>query len=318
MTIKSIAATLSFFQLLFVIQLSLAQMPVNSMPVGIVAEAAGSGPYPAVAESFASMPDNTVYRPASMPAGELPLILWGNGACMDNGLGYSDFHREVSSHGFILISAGYPHAENVSALPPTEEVVQDDGTVVQRAIDPTTPQQLLDAISWAERQNNDPASSLYGHVDLDNIAVMGHSCGGLQAIVIAADPRIDTAIIFNSGVVNAGPGSGRSGISVYKDALERMHTPVAYINGGPTDIAYENGLDDYQRINHVPIIFAENEIGHGGTFRVAVNGGDYGKLASAWMLWQLKGDRQAAGMFTGEDCGLCTMPGWKFMRKQLD
>lgn len=313
---------LQFYKLIFSVftlfQFSGIQAQPNAMSVGIVADAYGTGLFPAVAESFASMRDNTVYHPVSMPEEQLPVILWGNGACADNGLGYSDFHREVSSHGFIVIAAGYPHAENTTTLPPTQEVIQNDGTVVQRAIDPTSPEQLINAISWAEEQNNDPGSPFYQHVDLDNIAVMGHSCGGLQAIVIAADPRIDTAIIFNSGVVNAGPESGRSGISVFKSALEDIHTPVAYINGGPTDVAYPNGLDDYERINHVPIIFAENEIGHGGTFRVEPYGGDYGKLASAWMLWQLKGDFQAARMFTGENCGLCNMPGWKYMKKQMD
>jgi dienelactone hydrolase len=314
---KRLSLLTSLFSLfsLALLPVSLVQAQSNMMPTGVVADAAGSGPYPALAESFASMRENTVYRPASMPQAELPVILWGNGACRDNGLGYSDFHREVSSHGFIVISAGYPHMENTNALPPTQETVGDDGEVVQRALDPTNPEQLINAISWVEEQNNNPNSPLYQHVDLDNIAVMGHSCGGLQAIVIAADPRIDTAIIFNSGVVNAGPDSGRSGISVYKDALERIHTPVAYINGGPTDIAYLNGLDDFERINHVPIVFAENQIGHGGTFRVAVNGGDYGKLASAWMLWQLKGDQHAAQMFVGEDCGVCNMADWKIMKK---
>ncbi len=104
---------------------------------------------------------------------------------------------------------------------------------------------------------------------------MGHSCGGLQAIRVSADPRVSTSMIFNSGVLNGGPASGRSGIQVTKDELSKLHAPVAYITGGPTDIAHPNAVDDVSRIDGPPLFFAYNGIGHGGTFRVAPNGGDY-------------------------------------------
>ena len=68
-----------------------------------------------------------------------------------------------------------------------------------------------------------------------------------------------------------------------------MHGPIAYINGGPTDIAYKNALDDFSRLSRVPVFFGENGVGHGGTFWSAPNGGDYAKVATAWMSWQLKG-----------------------------
>ena len=36
--------------------------------------------------------------------------------------------------------------------------------------------------------------------------------------------------------------------------------------GGPTDIAYANGMDDYEKIDHVPIAVANIDKGHGGTY----------------------------------------------------
>ncbi len=284
-------------------------------PVGVIGEPGGTGAYPAIAESYASMRINTVYRPVDLPQERLPLLLWGNGACRDDGLGYAAFLREISSHGFIIVAAGYPRETPA----PNDAVPAETGpsATPQRAVDPTQPQQLLDAIDWIQARNNDPESPFYQHVDLDNLGVMGHSCGGLQAIVLSADSRVDTSIIFNSGVLNAGPDAGRSGISVYKSDLEEIHAPIAYINGGPSDIAYLNAVDDFERINHVPAFFGENQVGHGGTFRIAPNGGDYAQFATAWMSWQLKGNHEGT-MFLGDDCDLCNRPDWKVQKKQID
>ncbi len=52
----------------------------------------------------------------------------------------------------------------------------------------------------------------------------------------------------------------------HNEQLEKIHTPVLYMLGGPTDIAYNNGMDDYARINHVPAFAANFPVGHGGTY----------------------------------------------------
>jgi len=41
-----------------------------------------------------------------------------------------------------------------------------------------------------------------------------------------------------------------TGTSVGKEVLLTLHTPVIHIEGGPTDIAYENGMGDFTRISH--------------------------------------------------------------------
>jgi hypothetical protein len=286
-------------------------------PVGVIGAPAGTGPYVAVAESFASMRHNTVYRPANMPKERLPLILWGNGGCRDNGLNNGAFLREVASHGFVIIAAGVPRVERVleNPLPRPSDTQSPPPPPSPRAKDPTQPQQLLDAIGWMRAQSADRNSVFFGKVDVDRLGAMGHSCGGLQALSLATDPRTKTAILFNSGVLNDGPESGRSGIAIEKSELEKVHGPIAYINGGPTDIAYKNALDDFSRLSRVPVFFGENGVGHGGTFWSAPNGGDYAKVATAWMSWQLKGDSSASKMFLGKDCGLCVDASWKVRSK---
>ena len=52
-----------------------------------------------------------------------------------------------------------------------------------------------------------------------------------------------------------------------KESLARLHAPIAYFIGGPTDMAYPNAEDDFARITTVPVFKANLNVGHGGTFR---------------------------------------------------
>jgi hypothetical protein len=147
------------------------------------------------------------------------------------------------------------------------------------------------------------------------IAYSGWSCGGLQALQVAKDPRVKMLVIHNSGVLNDGP-STIPGMDVGKEVLQTLHTPVIYILGGPTDIAYPNGTDDFKRVAHVPIAMASLPVGHGGTFNEP-NGGAAASVAVSWLDWQLRGDAGSARLFVGEDCGLCHDTRWSLQRKQF-
>jgi len=290
---------------------------------GVIGDPSGTGPYPAVAEVDASLPDNTLYHPAKLPAKPMPIVLWGNGGCRDNGLGNARFLREIASHGYFVVAAGHARAEDPmrTAAPPIATPVvatgQPGGAGPGPGADETQPAQLLQGLDWAIAENARPGSPYRGKIDTKAVAVMGHSCGGLQAIALSADPRIKTTMVWNSGVYNRGATTGRSGIMVTKDQLKAIHAPIAYINGGPADIAYANALDDFERIDHVPALFAWLPVGHGGTFYTAPNGGDYGRVGAAWLDWQLKHDVKAGAMFVGPDCGLCTDKRWTLQRKKL-
>jgi len=77
-----------------------------------------------------------------------------------------------------------------------------------------------------------------------------------------AQPPVDRAALERQAEVNKLPDN----------VLQTLHTPVIYIQGGPTDIAYANGMDDFKRIGHVPVAIANLPVGHGGTF-LEPNGG---------------------------------------------
>lgn len=267
-------------------------------------EDGGTGPHKALMASDESLPTHTVFRPKDLDGlgdkVKLPIVAWGNGACANSPWEHVNFLSEVASHGFLIIAIGPMPVEGQRGA----------------AGGPTKSPFLTDAIDWAIAQNTNNSSRYYQRLDTNKIAVAGMSCGGLQALEIAPDPRVKTAIICNSGIL-PNPGSGRAGMpKLTKDYLEKLHTPTLYILGGESDIANKNGMDDVRRINHVPIFAANLDVGHGGTYGKP-HGGEFAKVATAWLQWQLKGDKEAAKMFVGEPCGLAKQDGWRVEKKNI-
>ena len=269
-----------------------------------IVEDGGTGPYQAVMASDASLPTHTVFRPKDLGVlGErlkLPIVVWGNGACANSPWEHVNFLSEVASHGFLVVAIGPMPAEGQRGGPGG----------------PTKSPLLVNAIDWALAQNSDEASRYYQKLDTNKIAVAGMSCGGLQALEVAPDPRIFTAMIFNSGIL-PDPGAGRAGMpKLTKEHLAKLRTPTLYVLGGEKDIAYKNGMDDVRRINHLPIFAANLDVGHGGTYRKS-HGGEFAKVATAWLQWQLRSNREAGRMFLGDPCGLAKAEGWKVEKKNI-
>ena len=69
------------------------------------ADPSGSGPEPAMVYSEKSLASHTIYRPADLK-GRYPVVLWGNGSCVNSSFGYREFLAEIASHGFIVLAIG--------------------------------------------------------------------------------------------------------------------------------------------------------------------------------------------------------------------
>ncbi len=292
----------------------------------------GSGPYKAVMEMDSTLPEHTIYRPQDMSALNdvtLPLVIWGNGACVNAGNSFSNFLTDISSYGFVAIAlgpivdrsaAGPPQPAAPPAAPAPQPSIQQpaDTTQLPRNLPPaaTHPSQMIDAIKWATAENDRAGSKYYKHLNTGKIAVMGQSCGGVQAIEVAADPRVTTAMVWNSGLF-AQPSNMGGGKTLGKKDLESIHVPMAYISGDSTDIAHNNANSDFEYLKSIPVFRAwERGVGHGGTYNQP-NGGEFAGIGVAWLNWQLKGDERAALMFRGPDCGLCVNPKWVVQTKNL-
>ena len=314
--------------------------------IGLVTTAAhaqtksvGSGPYPATIEGDPGVPGHTIYRPEDLSSFDqknpLPVFAWGNGACMNSNTFYAPFLAEVASQGFLVVAIGPYSAEG----PPKRD--GQGGGMMGGSMGGTKSAQLLESLDWATAENDRKDSKYYQKLDPTKFAVAGHSCGGLQALEVAADPRVSTTLAMDSGLFEGGmpkmpppktgaPNAGApeagapkgremrmSMPNVKKEDLQKLHSPVVYIDGGKTDMAYENGEDDFTKISKVPVAIAHLDgAGHGGTY-MQPNGGEFGKVAVAWLKWQLKGDRTAEKMFVGSDCGLCKNTKWEYKKKMI-
>ncbi|MEO8017383.1 MAG: CocE/NonD family hydrolase [Pseudomonadota bacterium] len=271
----------------------------------------GTGPLAAVAESVPELPLHTTYRPVELPATPLPLFVWGNGACRDNGLEHGAFLRQIASQGYLVVALGVPRHEHDAELP------SPPSPPAPRArLDETSPEQMIEAIDWAVRENSRDGSAFKGHIDVTRIAVGGHSCGGLQAIAVSEDPRIRTTLVLDSGIYNSAV-VGRSKLRVEKSKLAALHGSMLYLVGGPQDIAFANTTDDVARIDHLPVFLGSLPVGHGGTFWTEPNGGAWAAVAARWLDWQLKADADASWDFAGPACRLCTNPRWSVTQKKL-
>jgi hypothetical protein len=241
------------------------------------------GPYPAGYETSTGLPNHTIYRPDSLPSYRMPVVVWGQGACSANGTSILPFLRYIASYGFLVLANGSPNGS---------------GT--------TTSAMLTQSMDWAVAENSRQGSKYNGKIDTSKIAVAGFSCGGLEAYDVSTDPRVTTTGIFSSGYLNA---SDRA-------KLRLLTKPIAYIIGGPSDIAYSNAMADWSQLPAgLPAFMGNLNVGHGGTYNQP-DGGEFGRVAVLYFKWRLKGDRVAGANFVGTNCGLCNTQ-WTVQQKNL-
>ena len=270
-----------------------------------VIEEGGTGAYKAVMKEEKTLPEHTLFVPRDLSAFSkgkpLPVLVWGNGACANSPWEHKNFLNEIASHGYIVLATG--------VIPMVDEWYKGP---MSRS------EQQIESIDWIIAQNSDPASPYYNKIDVKNICVAGMSCGGLQTLFNCADKRIKALMICNSGLFNQqNAGQAVGGMPMPpKEKLKEIHTPIMYMLGGETDIAYGNGMDDFHRISHVPACAVNFPVGHGGTY-LQPHGGEFSIVALAWLDWQLKGDRQAAKMFKGKDCDILKRKDWTIEKNQL-
>ena len=267
-------------------------------PKSRIIEDGGTGPYKVVMTEVASLPEHTVFVPQDLSkfggGSLLPVLVWGNGACTNSPWEHMNFLNEIASHGYLVLATGFIPMEDEWYKGPMSRT-----------------EQQIESIDWAFAQNADPKSPFFEKIDVNSICVAGMSCGGLQTLFNCADPRIKVLMICNSGLfnqMNANQAVGGMPMP-QKTKLKEIHTPVLYLLGGKEDIAYENGMDDFHRIKHVPAAAANFPVGHGGTYRQP-HGGEFSVVALAWLQWQLKGDNEAAKMFVGKNNLLSQRKDW--------
>jgi dienelactone hydrolase len=277
-----------------------------------------TGPFAIVVEHDPGLATHTIYRPRELSLDEHAVLVWGEGACAKNGLMFPEYLSEIASHGFVVIADGPPIAQPAGAPraggngpptggapppggggPPADRFTMVNGTA------------LVAAMDWVEAESKNRNSRFYGRVNVERIAAMGMSCGGLMSYGASNDRRVATVGIWNSGLFE-----DERNAAVYAG----IHGSVIIVTGGESDIAYANGKRDFEVMPaRVPVFYGVHpSVGHGGTYNQD-NGGPFGVVAVAWLKWQLMGDTSAAGRgyFVGNDCGICKDTVWQAAARSL-
>jgi len=236
------------------------------------------GPYQVTVREDPHFPNRTIYVPEKMGLNtSVPILAWENGICYKYGRMYSAFLTEIASHGYLVVAPGRP-------------TIKDPGT--------TTARWQMDSIDYAGNWTTAPFRP-----DLSNVAVGGHSCGGIESVTNAASPvsqnKIKTILLLNSG------GSEAS--------MQKIKAPVLIIHGGDEDIAVPAADENFQvladEVPTLPVFKAVLQTGHLGSFW-SPRGGIYAETVVHWLDWQLKGQKVAKSWFVGGEESEAAKRGW--------
>jgi hypothetical protein len=260
-------------------------LPVEGAPLAV------PGPYQVTSGPAFGNAGLMIFHPTSLDAfpsrDTLPVLVWGNGGCGIDTARYGGFLSTIASHGFLILGTA----------------AREGGPRQATADD------LRAAVDWAFAENGRDGSPLRGKIDTNQVAVMGQSCGGFLSLSLGADPRVDTIGMFNSGVQPPNPNAP-AGRFPSTDAIKDLHGPVLLINGAERDFLTPASRATYEAITHVPAFYgARANAGHTATV-FHPGGGEYANVAANWLRWTFKKDAEAAKMFVGDDCSLCTLPTW--------
>jgi hypothetical protein len=261
----------------------------------------GSGPHKVVVEtnSDAKVSCGTIYRPEDLGGTEkYPIFVWGEGGCSRNGLSNQASMAEIASQGYFVVADGPPGSGGSNC-----------GTISMSTDVAGMAKVMIGYIDWAIAENGKSCSAYYDSLDTTKVASDGFSCGGLMAMGVAGDPRTTAFGYTSSGLTSAVA-------SYYKT----IHTPVKILLGGSGDVAYTNGMRDYDEMVKAGVkvlLLSKNNAGHGGDLG---NGkGDFNTVNLAWLNWQLKGDEGATGkaLLIGSSCKYCSASGWEYKSSGL-
>jgi hypothetical protein len=206
----------------------------------------------------------TVYRPANWVDGEkYPIITWGNGTCAQPE-GYGALLRYIASQGFFVIAANSRWVGGAA--------------------------ELLHALDFAFDANADPNSPYYKRLDTSKVAAMGHSQGSAGAANAAKDPRVNLAVLFNSGTSAEKPFLA---ISAETDINDRGPDP------------YKMGTDGAPRGAYLYYHMVPQTGNISGHLTLMLQPERVVEPTTAFLKYMLLDNQDSGEWFLGKNCKLC-------------
>jgi dienelactone hydrolase len=251
----------------------------------------GAGPFGVDrVANVSGLSDHTLFVPDDVGShGKHPAVVWtcGNGGTVAF---YASFLEHLASHGFLVV------ADNASSG--SDRMAEVDSQIA--------------AIDWLIAENDKQGGEFAGKIDLDNIAVMGHSLGSLASFATAAqNAHVATSVHYSGGLTGNPVGFDESW-------LADMTKPAAFLCGGADSTAGPSCEMDFETAPPaLPVFYGVlGGASHIGPFGATPRAGQYGRAGVAWLRWQLAEDASFARWFVGADCTLCQSP-WTAQQRNL-
>ena len=209
------------------------------------------------------------FYPAGLERGEetYPVVVFANGTGVAASK-YRALFRHLASWGFIVVGN------------------EDPSTCAGTSADAT--------LAWLLEENGNPESIFYRKVDTGHIGISGHSQGGVAVFnAVRGQPYGN----LYPCAVSLSPTEWALATAIGLDYDPgEMSIPTLVLAAVEHDVITPDGVK------------ALSDAIPAGTATALRRDMDHGKMlysadgyVTAWFMWQLKGDEEAAGAFVGED-----------------
>jgi fermentation-respiration switch protein FrsA (DUF1100 family) len=217
-----------------------------------------------------------VWYPADMKGtgARYPVIVSNNGTGWP-ATKYTQWFRHMASWGFIVVG--------------NEEGTSWNGKSAEQTL------------TWLLSSERSPNSIFHNHVDRSKIGLIGHSQGG-TGVVNAATVQ-PSASLYKTAVMLSSTHDGYNSFLRWTSDASKLSIPTLLL------VAKNDGLTPPEALEKIydaiprTVFKAKGrriEGGHGDML-VAADG-----YVTAWMMWQLKGDKNASNAFVGANPELAT------------
>ena len=221
-----------------------------------------------------------IFYPSDIDSGneKYPVVIFSNGTGIKTSK-YKAVLEHLASWGFVCIG--------------TEEENSWNGFSSEMCL------RFIEKLNATETVDGWDKNPFYGHIDMDNIGVSGHSQGGVGVINAATENKNGSKI---KAIFSASPTNKELAAALewdYDASLVSVPIFLVSSTGNSDENLVVSGEQLKAIYDDVPdavtkIMARRNDADHGDMLSFADG------YMTAWFMWQLQGDEEAAKAFTGD------------------
>jgi predicted dienelactone hydrolase len=225
--------------------------------------------------------------------GPLPVITWGNGACMRSDAMWQTFYDRWASAGWFVLSLNTVPA----GASGSSSITADDQDAM---------------VDWVFTEVEKKGSPYAGKLDTKRVVAAGNSCGGVTALTVGSTDKRVTALFILAG--SSGLGSSNATI------MNGIKVPVCWIEGGTEELSRGPATSDYENLaDDVPAMMVVRSSGdHIAISNDLTNHAQSAEISLNWLDLALYGTPDAYKVLTskGPLCSGCEASLWTVLMSQ--